>query len=110
MCMNNCTVDESIKRLVTDRTAVDHIPRYGRPKYLSESAFVAGMLDSGRQEEASGKKLAVKMLNDAKTESYERRGLRPPKAQVHQNTVQNYWQHLGGKEVPLHRIQKGSSA
>ena len=99
MGMNDCTVDESIKRLIKDRTAVDHMPAAGRPKYMSPSAFVAGMLDAGRQEKASGKQLALKMLSDAKVESYERRGLRPPKAQVHQDTVEAYWQHLGGKEA-----------
>ena len=99
MFTNNCTVDESIKRLITNRTAVDHMPLVGRPKYLSPSAFVAGMSDSGRQEEASSKKLVVKILNDAKMESYPRRRLRPPKPQVHQNTVEKYWQHLGGKEA-----------
>ena len=43
--------------------------------------------------------MAVKILTNAKIESYARRGLRPPKPQVHQNTVEKYWQHLGGKEA-----------
>jgi hypothetical protein len=101
MSRNGCTLDESIKRLITDRTAVDQTPVGGRPSYLSKSLFVAEMFDSGRQEEASGKEVAVKVLNDAKIESHARRGLRPPKPHVHPNTVENYWQHLGGKDAPL---------
>lgn len=95
---NKCTVDESITRLISDRTAVNLAPLAGRPRFMSKSQFVAGVLDSKKREESSNKHVALQVLNDAKTESYAQRGLRPPKACVHPNTVRNYWQHLGDKE------------
>lgn len=95
-----CTVDDSIKRLIVDRAAVNEAPLAGRPSYMSKPQFVDSVLESKTREESSNKSAAVQVLNDAKKEAYARRGLRPPKAHVHPNTVNKYWQHMGGKENP----------
>lgn len=96
-----CSVDEAIKQHIRDRVAVDK-PAVGGPSYyMSSDKFVHAMFNSNRQEEASSKATAAMVLQNAKASVYEARGLRPPTAAVAKNTVEKYWQHMGGKQFPL---------
>ena len=82
--------------VAVDKPAV-RVPSY----YMSSDKFVHAMFNSNRQEEASSKATAAMVLQNAKASVYEARGLRPPTAAVAKNTVEKYWQHMGGKQFPL---------
>ena len=96
-----CSVDAAIKQHIRDRVAVDKPAVRGPSYYMSSDKFVHAMFNSNRQEEASSKATAAMVLQNAKASVYEARGLRPPTAAVAKNTVEKYWQHMGGKQFPL---------
>jgi len=95
------SVEDALDRLITDRVAMDEKPAGGRPPVMRRDEFVSALKHHCRHEQAASKETAAVILAEAKAQQYKMKGLRPSSGEVCVRTVHNWWQTVGGADLPI---------